>query len=79
MDEITQSTLIEDLDVTLRTKKCLASIQVHNVADLLPIPESDLRKVPNLGKKTLREIQQIKDAAGPNDPSKNTETADLTG
>ena len=79
MDEITQSTLIEDLDVTLRTKKCLASIQVHNVADLLPIPESDLRKVPNLGKKTLREIQQIKDAAGPYEPRKNSETADLTG
>jgi len=79
MDEITQSTQIKDLDVTIRTKKCLASIQVHTVADLLPIPETDLRKVPNLGKKTLREIKEIIDAAEPYEPNMSSENTDLTG
>lgn len=46
-----------DLDLTVRTTNQLMKESITNVAELLQYSGSDLRKFPNIGTNSLREIQ----------------------
>lgn len=50
---------IEALDLGVRGWNCLESSGIHTVGDLVLKSESELLKIPNLGRKTLREIKNL--------------------
>jgi len=50
---------IEELELTVRSAHCLQSENIQYLGDLVQYTESDLMKIPNLGKKSLTEIKQI--------------------
>lgn len=49
---------IEELDLSLRSYKCLKRAGIDTVEDLLNRTEKDMNKVCNLGRKSLEEIVQ---------------------
>ena len=49
--------LIEDTEFTVRTVNCLRAENIRTLADLIKWTPSELLRTPNLGKKSLREIQ----------------------
>lgn len=50
---------VEDLELTVRAANCLKSENINTIADLVQRNESDLLKMPNLGKKSLTEIKNV--------------------
>ncbi|MCD6044855.1 MAG: rpoA [Gammaproteobacteria bacterium] len=50
---------IEDLELTVRSTNCLKAENIFFVGDLIQRTETDLLKMPNLGKKSLTEIKAI--------------------
>lgn len=55
-------TSIEDLDFSVRAYNCLKRAGVHTLQDLVNRSESDMMKIRNLGKKSLKEVlDKIKD------------------
>ena len=50
---------IDDLELTVRSSNCLRAENVKYLGDLVQYSESQLMKIPNLGKKSLNEIKQI--------------------
>jgi len=52
------STLIEDLDFSVRTYNCLKRAGINSIGDLVARTEEDMMKVRNLGKKSLEEVIQ---------------------
>ncbi len=51
--------LIDDLELTVRSANCLKSKEIYYIGDLIQKTESNLLKIPNLGKKSLNEIKNI--------------------
>ena len=49
-------TTIEDLDFSVRAYNCLKRANIHNLQDLVNMTESDMMKIRNLGKKSLKEV-----------------------
>ncbi len=49
-------TTIEDLDFSARAYNCLKRANVHNLQDLVNMSESEIMKIHNLGKKSLKEV-----------------------
>ena len=49
-------TTIEDLDFSVRAYNCLKRANVHTLQDLVNMTESDMMKIRNLGKKSLKEV-----------------------
>ena len=49
-------TSIEDLDFSVRAYNCLKRAGIHTLQDLVNKSESDMMKVRNLGKKSLKEV-----------------------
>ena len=49
-------TSIEDLDFSVRAYNCLKRAGIHTLQDLVNKSESDMMKIRNLGKKSLREV-----------------------
>lgn len=49
---------IDDLELTMRTTNCLKGAGIYLVNDLANCNKVDLLKIPNLGKKSLIEIQK---------------------
>ncbi len=49
---------IDDLDLSVRARNCLDSISLVTVADLVANSESDLMKLRNFGKTSLKEIKK---------------------
>ena len=49
-------TTIEDLDFSVRAYNCLKRAGIHNLQDLVNKSESELMKIRNLGKKSLKEV-----------------------
>ena len=49
-------TTIEDLDFSVRAYNCLKRANVHTLHDLVNMTESDMMKIRNLGKKSLKEV-----------------------
>ena len=55
-------TTIEELDFSVRAYNCLKRAGIHNLQDLVNKTESEMMKIRNLGKKSLKEVlQKIKD------------------
>lgn len=55
-------TSIEDLDFSVRVYNCLKRAGIHTLQDLVNRSESDMMKIRNLGKKSLKEVlDKIKD------------------
>lgn len=52
------SSAIDKLGLTVRSINCLNSIGINTVEELITHESADLLKIPNLGKKSLREIVQ---------------------
>jgi DNA-directed RNA polymerase subunit alpha len=50
---------VDDLELTVRSANCLKAQNVLLLGDLVQFAESDLLKVPNLGRKSLNEIKSI--------------------
>ena len=48
---------IEELELTVRSTKCLKAENIFLIGDLIQRSEMDLLKTPNLGKKSLNEIK----------------------
>ena len=49
-------TTIEDLDFSVRAYNCLKRANIHTLQDLVNMSESDMMKIRNLGKKSLKEV-----------------------
>ena len=49
-------TSIEDLDFSVRASNCLKRAGIHTLQDLVNKSESDMMKIRNLGKKSLKEV-----------------------
>lgn len=49
-------TSIEDLDFSVRAYNCLKRAGIHSLQDLVNRTESDMMKIRNLGKKSLKEV-----------------------
>ena len=52
-------TRIEELDISVRAENCLQSVGIKTVADILKFSKKDLFKQYNVGKKTIREIDNF--------------------
>ena len=50
---------IDDLELTVRSTNCLKAENIYFVGDLVQRSENELMKTPNLGKKSLTEIQEV--------------------
>ena len=55
---------IEFLELTVRTERCLKSAEIFTVAQLLKYSDFGLRRIPNLGRKSLTEIIEALEARG---------------
>lgn len=47
---------IEELDLSLRSFNCLKRAGFNSVADIIAVPESELKTIKNFGKKSLTEV-----------------------
>jgi DNA-directed RNA polymerase subunit alpha len=50
---------VDDLELTVRSANCLKAENIYYIGDLVLKTEADLLKTPNLGKKSLTEIQSV--------------------
>ena len=57
--EILLSTKIEDLGLSERAESCLKCANIIFVYELVTMPEIDLLRTPNLGRKVLNEIKEV--------------------
>jgi DNA-directed RNA polymerase alpha subunit len=64
LTKINSSDDIGHLEFTLRTEKCLRAENINTVQDLCSSSKSALLKTPNLGKKSLMEIEDILESVG---------------
>ncbi len=55
---------VDDLQLTVRSSNCLRAEDIHSIGDLIQRTETELLKTPNLGRKSLREIQAALAARG---------------
>ncbi|MBQ8358391.1 MAG: DNA-directed RNA polymerase subunit alpha, partial [Oscillospiraceae bacterium] len=49
---------IDELDLSVRSFNCLKRANINTVADLISKTGEDMRKVRNMGKKSLDEVQK---------------------
>lgn len=55
---------IDDMRLTMRSTNCLKAEGIYTVGELIKWKERELLKTPNLGKKSLREIQKALQVRG---------------
>jgi len=56
---VDMSTKIDNMEFTVRTRNCLLSENITILKDLLSKTPRDLLKIPNFGKKSLREVCEV--------------------
>lgn len=57
VDPILLST-VDDLELTVRSANCLKAENIYYIGDLIQLTETELLKTPNLGHKSLNEINE---------------------
>ena len=50
---------VDDLELTVRSANCLKAENIYYIGDLIQRSETELLKTPNLGRKSLNEIQEV--------------------
>lgn len=55
---------VDDLELTVRSANCLKAENIHYIGDLVQRTEMELLKTPNLGRKSLNEIEEKLRARG---------------
>ena len=55
---------VDDLELTVRSAKCLKAESIYYIGDLVQRTEVELLKTPNLGKKSLTEIKDVLESRG---------------
>ena len=55
---------VDDLELTVRSAKCLKGESIYYIGDLIQRTENELLKTPNLGRKSLNEIKEVLAAHG---------------
>lgn len=48
-----------ELEFTLRTLNCLKGEAIYYVGDLVKLKEEDILKIPNMGRKSLKELEEF--------------------
>ena len=54
-----KAALVDDLEFSIRTSNCLKSAGIDIVADLMMMDDESLLSIPNLGRKSLKEIREV--------------------
>lgn len=49
---------IDELELTIRTRNCLENMDIKYIGELVKLSRSQLLAVPNLGRKSLNEIEE---------------------
>jgi DNA-directed RNA polymerase subunit alpha len=59
-DEILQklSLRIDEIELSVRSTNCLANANIETIGELVVMPEQDMLRFRNFGKKSLTEIKQ---------------------
>jgi len=52
------SQFIEELELTMRTSNCLKEAKIHTVGQLEQWTRNELLGLPNLGRKSLKEVEE---------------------
>jgi DNA-directed RNA polymerase subunit alpha len=55
---------VDDLELTVRSANCLKAENIYYIGDLIRRTEVELLKTPNLGKKSLTEIKDVRASRG---------------
>ena len=55
---------IDELEFSVRAHNCLVSHGIKRVIDLVNLPDEDILKIKNFGRKSLREVKEILKAFG---------------
>jgi len=55
---------IEEIELSVRSANCLTQANIETIAELVVMPEPDLLKFRNFGKKSLTEIKEKLDEMG---------------
>lgn len=65
-DEVLQklSLRIDEIELSVRSTNCLANANISTIGELVVMPESDMLRFRNFGKKSLTEIKQKLDELG---------------
>lgn len=50
---------VEELEFSVRALNCFKNEGIRTVRDLVVLPEAELLRVPNFGRRTLREVKEI--------------------
>lgn len=53
---VLEDTKIEELGLTVRSYNCLKKVKIDTIGDLIKLTKDDLKKVKNLGNKSVKEI-----------------------
>jgi DNA-directed RNA polymerase alpha subunit len=65
--KVTRDTLIDHLEITVRLHRCLVNEKKHfwlradpaTVGDFIDMPDHELMRIPNFGRKTLHEWREV--------------------
>lgn len=63
-DEIVLKRKLVDTVISVRALNCLRWMEIRTVAELVSLKKSELIKIRNFGKKTLRELEELVDSLG---------------
>jgi DNA-directed RNA polymerase subunit alpha len=55
---------VDDLELTVRSANCLKAENIYYIGDLIQRTENELLKTPNLGRKSLNEINEVLSSRG---------------